>query len=39
MNIIVLGCGKVGQKIAERLSEENGHNITLLKVLQKYDLS
>lgn len=36
MNIIVLGCGKVGQKIAERLSEENGHNITLID--RRYDV-
>ena len=36
MNIIVLGCGKVGQKIAERLSEENGHNITVID--RRYDV-
>lgn len=36
MNIIVLGCGKVGQKIAERLSEENGHNITVID--QRYEV-
>ena len=27
MNIIIVGCGKVGQKIAERLSEEKVHDI------------
>lgn len=36
MNIIVLGCGKAGQKIAELLNEENGHNITLID--RRYDV-
>jgi len=30
MNIIIVGCGKVGQKIAEKLSNENEHNITVV---------
>ena len=30
MNIIIVGCGKVGQKIAEKLSQENEHNITVV---------
>ena len=30
MNIIIVGCGKVGQKIAEKLSQENEHNITVI---------
>lgn len=30
MNIIIVGCGKVGQKIAERLSKENQHDITVI---------
>ena len=30
MNIIIVGCGKVGQKLAERLSRENEHNITVI---------
>ena len=32
MNIIIVGCGKVGQKLAERLSEENEHNITVMDI-------
>ena len=34
MNIIIAGCGKIGQKLAEKLSQENEHNITVLD--QKY---
>lgn len=30
MNIIIVGCGKVGEKIAEKLSQENEHNITVV---------
>ncbi len=30
MNIIIVGCGKVGQKLAEQLSIENDHNITVV---------
>ncbi len=30
MQIIIIGCGKVGEKIVERLSEEQEHNITVI---------
>ena len=30
MNIIIVGCGKVGQKIVERLAIEEDHNITII---------
>lgn len=30
MNIVIVGCGKVGQKLAEQLSQEADHNITVL---------
>ncbi len=30
MQIIIVGCGKVGEKLVERLSEEQEHNITLV---------
>lgn len=30
MNIIIVGCGKVGQKLAEKLSAEKEHNITVI---------
>ncbi len=30
MNIIIVGCGKVGQTVAERLSQEENHNITVV---------
>lgn len=30
MNIIIVGCGKVGEKITEMLSLENEHNITVV---------
>ena len=35
MNIIIVGYGKVGQKIAERISEEKEHNITVVDVRAK----
>lgn len=34
MNIIVVGLGKVGEKLVERLSREEGHNITIVDVRQ-----
>ena len=30
MNIIIVGMGKVGEKLVERLSREDGHNITAI---------
>jgi len=30
LNIIIVGCGKIGQKIAEKLSFEKEHNITVI---------
>lgn len=30
MNTIIVGCGKVGQKLAEQLSQEDGQNITVI---------
>ena len=30
MNIVIVGCGKVGGKLAEQLSQEEIHNITIL---------
>ena len=30
MNIVIVGCGKIGEKLAERLSAENDHNITVV---------
>ena len=46
MNIIIVGCGKVGQKIAEKLSCENELNITVVDLknnivsdmVSKYDV-
>ena len=46
MNIIIVGCGKVGQKIAEQLSFEADHNITVVDTdynivqdtINKYDI-
>lgn len=46
MNIIILGCGKVGMKLVERFSLEEGHNITVVdqrysaieNVLNDYDV-
>lgn len=32
MNIVIVGCGKVGQKIAEQLSFEPDHNITVVDI-------
>ena len=34
MNIILVGCGKIGQKIVEKLSQENEHNITVIDLRQ-----
>lgn len=36
MNIIIVGCGKVGEKLVERLGEEKEHNITVVD--QKRDV-
>lgn len=36
MNIIIVGCGKVGQKLAEKLSQEKEHNITVIDT--RYDV-
>ena len=36
MNIIIVGCGKVGQKLAQKLSQEKEHNITVIDL--KYDV-
>lgn len=33
MNIIIVGCGKVGQTLAEQLNEE-GNNITVIDTVQ-----
>ena len=46
MNIIIVGCGKVGQKLAERLSCEEDQNITVIdprhnviqKIVNSYDI-
>ena len=35
MNIIIVGFGKVGQKIAEKISEEKEHNITVVDINAK----
>lgn len=35
MNILIAGCGNVGQKIVEKLSFENEHNITVVDTLRK----
>lgn len=35
MNIILVGCGKIGLKIIEKLSNENEHNITVIDLRQK----
>lgn len=32
MNIIVVGCGKVGNKLVEQLSRENEHDITIVDI-------
>jgi trk system potassium uptake protein TrkA len=36
MNTIIIGCGKVGQKLAEKLSQEENQNITVVDL--KYNL-
>ena len=46
MNIIIVGCGKVGQKLAERLSIETDLNITVIdskpgvihNIINEYDV-
>lgn len=35
MRIIIVGCGKVGQKLAEKLSQENEHDITVVDLNRK----
>lgn len=35
MKIVIAGCGKVGQKIVEKLSCENEHDITVIDTRQK----
>ncbi len=35
MKIIIVGCGKVGQKLAEKLSQENEHDITVVDLRHK----
>ena len=32
MNIIIVGAGKVGEKLVERLSREENHNVTVVDV-------
>lgn len=32
MNIIIVGCGKVGNKLAQMLSDEREHNITVIDI-------
>jgi trk system potassium uptake protein TrkA len=34
MNIIIVGCGKVGEKLAEQLCNEQEHNITIVDLKQ-----
>ncbi len=34
MNIIIVGLGKVGEKLVEQLSREDGHNITAVDIRQ-----
>ncbi len=36
MNTIIIGCGKVGQKLAEKLSQEENQNITVVDT--QYDI-
>ncbi|MBR5155044.1 MAG: Trk system potassium transporter TrkA [Clostridia bacterium] len=36
MNTIIIGCGKVGQKLAEQLSQEDNQNITVVDT--RYDV-
>ncbi len=35
MNIIIVGCGKIGQKLAEKLAQEKEHDITVVDTRQK----
>ena len=34
MNITIVGCGKVGQKLAQQLSREKEHDITVVDILR-----
>ena len=34
MNIIIVGCGKIGQKLAEKLAQEKEHGITVVDTWQ-----
>ena len=34
MNIIIVGCGKVGRTLAEQLSNEK-HNIVIVDIIEK----
>ena len=34
MNIIIIGCGKVGRTLAEQLSNEK-HNIVIVDIIEK----
>ena len=36
MKIIIVGCGKVGQKLTEKLSQEKVHDITVVDL--RYDV-
>ena len=36
MNVIIVGCGKVGQKITEMLYNEKEHNITVIDINSKF---
>lgn len=36
MNIIVVGCGKVGRKLVEQLSYEKEHNITVIDINRNF---
>lgn len=35
MNIIIVGCGKVGEKLTERLSQEQEHDITVVDLRER----
>lgn len=35
MNIIIVGCGKIGQKLAEKLSFESEHEVTVIDLKNK----
>ncbi|MBE7012232.1 MAG: Trk system potassium transporter TrkA [Ruminococcaceae bacterium] len=36
MNIIIVGCGKVGRRLAQQLSYEKEHNITVIDINRNY---